>query len=75
MLAESLCCVLEQDTFHCLVLVQPRKTCPDMTEKLLKNQHKKAKHMKQHIGDCPHEPFSFINNWVWLEVYMRLWLV
>ena len=31
---EALCCVLEQD-FLCLVLVQPRKTCPDMTEKLL----------------------------------------
>ena len=35
--AELLCCVLEQDTFLCLVLVQPRRTgnLPDMTEKLL----------------------------------------
>ena len=27
-------CVLEQDTAY-IVMVQPRKTCPDMTEKLL----------------------------------------
>ena len=27
-------CFLEQDTICCLVLVQPRKTCPDITEKL-----------------------------------------
>ena len=33
--AGSLCYVLEQDTICCLVLVQPKKTCPDMTEKLL----------------------------------------
>ena len=35
--AESLCCVLEQETIDRLVMVQPRKTgnCPDMTEKLL----------------------------------------
>ena len=35
--AESLCCVLEQDTIRRLVLVQLRKTgnCLDMTEKLL----------------------------------------
>ena len=33
--AESQCCVLEQDTVHCLVLVQPRKIRPDVTEKLL----------------------------------------
>ena len=32
----ALGCVLEQDTFNpCLVLVQPRKTCLDITEKLL----------------------------------------
>ena len=34
---ETLCCVLEQDTLVLakLVLVQPRKTRPDKTEKLL----------------------------------------
>ena len=32
--ADSLCCVLEHDTL-CAVLVQFRKTHPDMTEKLL----------------------------------------
>ena len=32
----ALCCVLEQDTFILvLVLVQPRKTRPDISEKLL----------------------------------------
>ena len=32
----SLCCVFEQDTYYpCLELVQPRKTRPDITEKLL----------------------------------------
>ena len=31
-LPESLCCIHERDT---LVLVQPMKTSPDMTEKLL----------------------------------------
>ena len=38
-LAETLCCVLEQDTsfIHCLILVHSRKTrnCPGMTETLL----------------------------------------
>ena len=29
-----LCCVLEQDINPCIVLVQPRKTHSDMTEKL-----------------------------------------
>ena len=34
--SESLFCVHQQDTFYLqLVLVQPRKTRPDMTEKLL----------------------------------------
>ena len=34
---EAVCCVLEQDTLSssCLVLVQSRKTHPDMTKKLL----------------------------------------
>ena len=32
---ESLSCVLGQDTFLYLALVQPRKTCLDLTEKLL----------------------------------------
>ena len=31
----SLHCVLEQDINPCLVLVQPRKRCPNITEKLL----------------------------------------
>ena len=32
----ALCCVLEQDTFILvLVLIQPRKTRPDISEKLL----------------------------------------
>ena len=32
----ALCCVLEQDTFiHVLVLVQHRKTRPDISEKVL----------------------------------------
>ena len=32
----SLCCVLEQDIFIlAYILVQPRKTYPDITEKLL----------------------------------------
>ena len=30
--AESLCFILEQDTVSCLVLVQPRKIRPDMTD-------------------------------------------
>ena len=34
-LLEGLHCVLEQDTILCLVLVKPKKTHPDMTEKLL----------------------------------------
>ena len=34
--SESLSCVLEQDTFFCcLVLVRPRKTHSDMTEKMM----------------------------------------
>ena len=35
--AETLCCVFEQDTIRCLVLVQRRKArkCPHMTETLL----------------------------------------
>ena len=32
---EALRCVLEQDTIVCLVQVQPWKTRPDMTEKVL----------------------------------------
>ena len=28
-------CPLARHFIHCLVLVQPRKTCPDMTKKLL----------------------------------------
>ena len=32
---ESLRCVLEQDINPCLVLVQPRKICPFITERLL----------------------------------------
>ena len=28
--------------------------------------------LEQHIGDNPPEPFSFINDRVWLEVNMRL---
>ena len=34
--AESLCCVLEQDTLYAALYaaVQPRNTCPNMTEKL-----------------------------------------
>ena len=35
----ALCCVIEQDTLNSvypsLVLVQPRKTCPCLTERLL----------------------------------------
>ena len=34
-LVESLCCVPKQDIICCLVLVQPRKTHLNMTEKLL----------------------------------------
>ena len=39
-LLKSLCCVLEQNTIRCLVLVKPRKTCPCMTEKLLTGMKK-----------------------------------
>ena len=31
----ALCCVLEQNTFLVLELVQPRKTRPDISEKML----------------------------------------
>ena len=33
--SETLPCVLEQDTIHSLVLLLPRKTRPDITEKVL----------------------------------------
>ena len=47
--AESLWCVCEQETIRCYVLVQPRKTRPDMTEKLLTGT-KRIKPNKQNLG-------------------------
>ena len=47
-LTQNLHCVLEQDTLIRLVLVQvqPRKTCPDITERLLMG-HKESTQTKK----------------------------
>ena len=45
---------LSKTLMHCLVLVQPRKTCPTMTEKVLTNIKKQPKY-HSHLG---YEPLS-----------------
>ena len=64
--AESMCCFLEQDTIsaQCLVLAQPRMTCPDTTEHLLTGTH--------HIFTRGLSNLSSVNNIAHLNLIVKV---